>query len=301
YAGHETTTRVHLIPRLGHIKLSKLEPADIDKAYAAMLAEGTSPSMIQHAHLRLSKALNDALRRKLIYRNPCQIVTPPRVTRKELRPPDADAIHRILEAAKGKEYYELFFIAFHTGLRRNETLALQWRDVDLDMGTISVNRNIYHAKGSQTHYHEPKTAKGRRLVSLTPSSILVLRALRERQQADAATFSYQVTDDSPVFRYRDGLRMLPRAVSGAFKKLVRKLGMDGFNFHTTRHAHATLMLRQGVHPSIVQSRLGHSRVSTTLDIYSHILPGLQEAAALRFEEGLMAAKKPEQAKEPVTG
>ena len=95
--------------------------------------------------------------------------------------------------------------------------------------------------------------------------------------------------------------MLPRAISAAFKRLVLRAGLAGYRFHDTRHAHATLMLRQGVHPKIVQERLGHAKVGTTLDIHSHVTPGLQQAAALRFEEGLAASRDAEPSAEAVLG
>jgi integrase len=154
------------------------------------------------------------------------------------------------------------------------------------MATLSVSRSLYRARGGQSIISEPKTAKGRRLVSLTPSTTLVLRALWERQVTDGLLQGYVVNEDSPVFRYRDGSPVLPRGYSGAFTKVMRRAGLEGYRLHDARHAHATLMLKQGVHPKIVQERLGHAKVSITLDLYSHITPGLQEAAALRFEEGL---------------
>ncbi len=145
----------------------------------------------------------------------------------------------------------------------------------------------------QSIYQDPKTAKGRRLVALTPSSALLLRCLWERQEVDGLLQSYAVNGDSLVFRYRDGSPILPVGFTHAFKKIARRAGLDGYHLHSARHAHATLMLRQGVHPKIVQERLGHAKVGTTLDIYSHVTPGLQEAAALHFEEGLAGAKEPE--------
>jgi integrase len=300
YEGYEIMVRVHIIPQLGHIKLGKLGPEHISKAWETMLKEGNSASVVEHAHLRLSKSLNDALKRQLIYRNPCQAVSAPKANKRELNPPDAQAIQRLLETANDTEYYELLYTAFYTGLRRNEALALRWRDVDLNEASISVGRSLYRAKGGLSTYQAPKTAKSRRLVSLTPSSVLVLRALRERQGTDGLLQGYAVNDDTLVFRYRNGNPMLSRAVSGAFKKLVHRAGLEGYRFHDTRHAHATLMLRQGVHPKIVQERLGHATVAITLDIYSHVTPGLQEAAALRFDEGL-AINTPEAVAEPVLG
>ena len=301
-ADYEAIVRCHLTPRLGHVHLGKLGPEHVQKAWNDMLREGKSPSLVEHCHMRLSKALNDAMDTtwgQLIYRNPCQAVSPPRGGAKEIHPPDAAGIHGLLEAARDTEYYEALHTAFHTGLRRGELLALKWGDVDLDMATVSVNRSVYRAKGGQSIYQDPKTAKGRRLVALTPSSALLLRALWQRQEVDGILQGYAVNGDSPVFRYRDGSPILPAGFTHAFKKIARRVGLEGYRLHDTRHAHATMMLRQGVHPKIVQERLGHAKVGTTLDIYSHVTPGLQEAAALRFDEGLEGAKEPERTAEPV--
>ena len=211
-------------------------------------------------------------------------MAPPQPRAKGLRPPNAQAIYQLLEAARATEYYELIHTAFHTGLRRGELLTLRWCDVDLDMAIVSVNRTVYRAKGGGSVLIEPKTAKGRRLVSLTPSSALVLKALRERQEVDGMLVCYKVTEDSPVFRYSSGSPMLPRAFSGASRKIMRRAGLEWYRLQDTRHAHATLMLQQGVHPNVVSERLGHARIGITLDTYGHVTPELQEAAALRFEE-----------------
>ena len=298
---YEVAIRLHIAPHLGQIRLGKLGPEHIEKAWSDMLKAGKSVSVVQYAHLRLSKALNDAMKRHLIFRNPCQAVSPPKAPGKEMYPPDAGDVHRFLEAARPTEYYEALYTAFYTGLRRGELLALSWRDVDLYIATLSVAHSLYRSKGGQSIYQDPKTAKGRRLVSLTPSSALVLRSLRERQEADGLLQGYAVNDGTPVFRYRDGSPILPRSFSGAFTKIMRKAGLEGYRLHDARHAHATLMLRQGVHPKIVQERLGHAKVGTTLDIYSHVTPGLQEAAALRFEEALINARQPNRTVQPILG
>jgi integrase len=142
--------------------------------------------------------------------------------RKEIHPPDADEVNKILGAAKETEYYEALHTAFHTGLRRGELLGLRWRDLDLNMGTVSINCSVYRARGGETVVQEPKTAKGRRLVSLTPSSILVLRALRDRHEADGCSLGYAVNGDSLAFRHRDGTPILPRGFSGAFALIMRR-------------------------------------------------------------------------------
>ncbi len=95
-----------------------------------------------------------------------------------------------------------------------------------------------------------------------------------------------LTEDDLVFSNRDGSPFLPNSLTHAFTATVRRLGLEGIRFHDLRHTHASLMLRQGIHPKIVSERLGHATVGITLDTYSHVTPGLQEAAALSFEEGL---------------
>ena len=192
--------------------------------------------------------------------------------------------------AKGTEYYEALHIPFYSGLRRGELLALRWRDVDLDMETASVSRSVYRAKGGQSIYQDTKTPKGRRLIDLPSESVLVLRALRERQEADGMLMGYPVAADNPVFRYRNGNPILPRAFSGAFSKIMIRAGLEGYRLHDARHAHASVMLRQGISHKVVQERLGHAKVGTTLDIYSHVSPGMQKAAALSFQEALTEAR-----------
>ena len=104
--------------------------------------------------------------------------------------------------------------------------------------------------------------------------------------AQAVSLGVPLTGDTLVFTYGHGSPILPLSLSHAFRRIARRAGLEGLRLHDMRHTHASLMLKEGVHPKVMQERLGHSRVSTTLDTYSHVAPGLQEAAALKFEEGL---------------
>ena len=286
YDGYESFIRVHIIPRLGHIKLNKLTPEHINKAWGRMLKEGHSATLIEHCHLRLSKALHDARERKLIANNPMQFINKPRVEAKEMNPLSLEEIPQVLDLAKDTEYYSIIHTAIHTGMRRNELLGLRWKDINLDESILHLNRSIYRAKGGVTEHQTTKTKSGSRPIDLTPSSAIVLRKQWELQKGDALVYGYKVTEDSPVFIRTTGEPLLPSTVTFGFKKIVRKLGLGDVRFHDLRHTHATVLLLQGVHPKVVQERLGHSKMSTTMDLYSHVMPSMQKDAVQRFDMAL---------------
>jgi len=292
YDAYESLLRIHLIPQLGHIRLSKLTPEHISGAWVRMLKEGHSATLIEHCHLRLSKAIHDAMKRKLITRNPMQFVIKPRVEAKEMNPLSLEDIPRVLEVAKATEYYAIIHTAIYTGMRRNELLGLRWKDINLDEAVLHLNRSTYRAKGGVTEYQTTKTKSGSRAIELTPSSAIVLRKQWELQKKDAKTYGYKVTEDTPVFIRRTGKPLLPTTVTIGFKKIVKKLDLDDVRFHDLRHTHATIMLLQKVHPKVVQERLGHSKMSTTMDLYSHVMPSMQKDAVKKFELALETSKKP---------
>jgi len=122
------------------------------------------------------------------------------------------------------------------------------------------------------------------MIALSPSTIIVLREYREKQELARAMLGISLKDDDLVFSQLDGKPLLPSTVTHAWIKLVRRTGLEGVRLHDARHSHASLMLKQGTHPKIVSERLGHANIGITLDTYSHILPGLQEAAADRFDK-----------------
>jgi integrase len=120
----------------------------------------------------------------------------------------------------------------------------------------------------------------------------LLRALRERQEVDSIIQGYLVNEDSSVFRYRDGRPILPRTLTSAFAKIMDKAGMAGYRLHDARHSHASLLIQMGIHDKVISERLGHSSIGITMDLYGHITPPIQDAAALRFEEGLARLIQP---------
>jgi len=282
--GYEHIVRKHLIPRLGGMTLTQLKPEHLQRLYSEKLSEGLSAQTVRHHHTALHKALQTAVEWGVLSKNAADAVSPPRVQRTEMHTWDEDDITRFLETAKDTPYYALFYTALFTGMRRSELLALRWQDVDLMLGQVYVSRSLYRLRGGSIVFRSTKTAKGRRTIALPPSAILVLKEHYEKQKLERAMLGESLTDDDLVFSHLDGKPLLPDSVTHAWIKLVRRAGLKGIRLHDARHTHASLMLKQGIHPKIVQERLGHSNIAVTLDTYSHVAPGLQEAAAKRFDE-----------------
>ena len=282
--GYKSIVHCHLIPSLGQILLTQLKPEHLQHVYSDKLASELSHRTVRYIHVTLHKALQDAVRLGIIVRNPADAVKPPKVQRQEIRTMSESDIHIFLEFAKSTSYYALFFMALFTGMRRSELLALRWSDVDLILCQLSVTRALHHLQDGSLIFRQPKTAKGRRLISLSPSTTTLLREHREQQEEMRQALGSTLTEDDLVFCHVDGKPLLPNSVSHAWTKLASRTGLKGIRLHDARHTHASLMLKQGIHPKIVQERLGHASIQITLDTYSHVTPGLQQAAANRFDD-----------------
>jgi len=229
----------------------------------------------------------------LLSRNVAQATEAPRADHKVMPTIAAEDVLRFLEAARETPYYTLFYLLLHTGLRRGEALALRWKNVDLGLASLgvsaylSVTETVYKLNGTYI-IKEPKTSSGKRRIALSPSLALVLWQHRAEQQAQQALLGKPLADGDFVFAHPDGTPLDPSTVSHAFNKVIRRAGLPHIRLHDLRHTHASLLLRAGVHPKIVQERLGHSSIRVTLDTYSHVMGGLQEAAAQRFDDFLSA-------------
>jgi integrase len=286
--GYEHICRHHLRPALGSITLTQLKPEHLQRYYSDKLSGGLSAQTVRHHHTTLHKALQTAVEWGLLLRNSADAISPPRVQRAEMQTWSEDDIIVFLEATSKTPYFALFHTALFTGMRRSELLALRWRDVDLLLCQIYVSRSLHALRGGKVVFRAPKTAKGRRMIALSPSATSVLREHQDKQEVTRAMLGIPLKDDDPVFSDLEGKPLLPNTVTHAWIKLVRRTGIKPIRLHDARHTHASIMLKQGVHPKVVQERLGHSSIQVTLDTYSHVAPGLQEAAAARFDEAFTA-------------
>jgi integrase len=270
--------RVHLRPALGHVPLARLGPQAVQGYLSQQLQAGRlSPTTVQYQYGILREALGHAVRWGLLVRNPCDCVDPPRRSPREMRVLDEEQVRLFLaEAQRSSRHYVLYLTALLTGMRQGELLGLRWRDVDLAIGAITVQRSLSRL-GSEVTFKEPKTPRSRRLVAIPPRLVEELRTARGDAPEDRLVFCQP--DGRPLHGHNVTQRDL-RAVCARAK-------VPRIRFHDLRHCCASHMLKQGAPVKVVQERLGHSTPSITLGIYSHVLPGMQEEAARRLEGRLL--------------
>ena len=175
-------------------------------------------------------------------------------------------------------------------MRRGEILGLRWRSIDLDGGTLVVRESL-----SQTNegvdFKAPKSGKGR-TVALPTIAVTALQAHKAEQARERLSLGPVYSNHDLVFAKADGQPWEPDSFTSAFAAFIRRSKLPRMSFHSLRHTHATLLLKQGIHPKVVSERLGHAKVGITLDIYSHVLPGMQEEAARRIDSVLRGAIGP---------
>jgi len=276
--------RKYLIPELGKVILTQLKPEHLQKHYIAKLNDGLSARTVRYHHALIHVALQTAVKWGLVSRNVADAVDPPRIRRNEMQTWDEDDVNRFLEGVKDSPYYALFYTALFTGMRRSELLALRWQDVDCIYCQIYVNRSLHQLKNGSFIFTQPKSAKSSRTIALTPSTILMLREYQEKQKLEREMLGTSLADGDLVFSNVEGKPLRPNTVTRAWTTLAARCGLKVIRLHDARHTHASLMLKQGIHPKVVQERLGHSSIQMTIDTYSHVAPGIQEAAANRFDE-----------------
>ena len=288
---YEYIVRTHLVPALGHFTLNQLRPNHLESYYAKALISGrldgkgglSARSVLYH-HRIISETLRHAVKMGIIARNVAEFVDPPRPARIKMNIMSPDEIGKFLDAARETDYYTFFSTLLCTGLRRGESLALRWRSLDLNEAMLYVTETAFKMANGDYVIKEPKTPHSRRAVSLPPSLSILLKQYRSDQELLRIQLGLNLSEDDFVFIRPDGQPINPNAITLAFRRILKKARLRHIRVHDLRHTHASLMLKAGIHPKIVSERLGHASVSITLDTYSHVLPGLQEEAAVKFDE-----------------
>ena len=221
---------------------------------------------------------------ELIPHNPANAVTKPRVVRREMRVVDMETLAAILDACDDPDLGRLINLAVHTGLRAGELLGLRWADISWEHSVLQVKRA--RNEFAEAGFAEPKTAAGRRAIALSSREIAILRAHRAAQRERRLSLGPLWSRQDLVFPRPNGKPGNVSNLARQWRALCGRVGVAGVRFHDLRHTSATIALVSGVHPKIVQERLGHSTISVTLDTYSHVLPSMQEDAAHRIEDAM---------------
>jgi len=209
------------------------------------------------------------------------VIRPPKIERREMKVLDADQTAELIEAARETNLFIPILLGVLCGVRRGEVTALRWRSVDIDRGQLSVLASTEQTANS-VREKPPKSGRGR-TVALPSLIVDELRQHRIKQAQALLAVGVRLTDEHHVVTHVDGRAVKPRTLTHAFEIFLKQRGLQRVRLHDLRHTHATHLLASGVHPKVAQERLGHSSVAITLDLYSHVLPGIQAEAADRVD------------------
>lgn len=291
FESYRRNVRLHIAGRpIGRRQLQQLDGSDLNALYAQLLAGDAehrklSARSVAYIATILHRACRDAIKWSALVRNPVEASDPPRPgSRPEMQVWRAEDLSRFLQLSKADRYHAAWWLLASTGMRRGEALGLRWSDIDLDAGRVDIRRTLIttdvQRKGEPgMAWGTPKTAKGRRTVALDADTVARLRTHRARQLEERLAVGEGYQEGDLVVCLPDGRPVHPKTLSSHFDRLIKRHDLPRIRLHDLRHGWATMALRAGVHPRVVQERLGHANVSITLDTYSHVDLDLQAAAA----------------------
>ena len=274
----------YVVAELGDAWLQKLTPEKVQAFYTKKLSSGLSSKVVHEIHGVLHLALKNAVRWGLIARNVCDLVTAPRIVSREMVPLTMEQANALMNHVRGHRLEVLLALAVVTGMRRGELLALRWADIDLKRSKLVVLHSVDFIAGHGYVEGKPKTAAGRRAVSLPAFLLEMLQVHRVQQLEQKSAVSDWVENDL-VFPNHKGSYMHPTHMAESFKKLLEEAGLPPMRFHDLRHSAATILLARGVNIKVVSELLGHSDIVITLRTYGHLLPSMQGDAVDSWKDG----------------
>jgi integrase len=323
WTNYRTVLRTYVIPWIGGRDLTAVSDDDLSTLYGDLLAHGghrwchdcdrlecengrvLSATTVRLAHRILHKALADGY--KVLPVNPADHARVPKKAPRQMRTWNEQEMQQFLAAIANDRLMAAWFLALTVGLRRGELAGLRWSDLNLDHAILSVAWQRTTDNDWNAVEKEPK-GKSKAPVALGPMSVQVLREHRERQQKESLAAGDQWNDCGKVFVAEDGSPYHPSALYRRFQTLCSRAHVPVIRLHEARHTSATVALLAGVHPKVVQERLRHASIKTTMDIYSHVTPTMQVDAAQRIEDVVTGAdnasttpQEPDRAIDPAQG
>ena len=269
-------------------RLADVRPADVQRVVDSMVAEGLAPGTIERRYRILAAAFAYAVRTGRLVTNPGATVERPQVTRTRLRIPTGGQVGRILDASTGHPLHAALVLGAYSGLRRGKVLGFSWSDIDLDGGMLTVRRAATF-RGREVIFDRPKTGNAERTLPLHPRAVEVLREHRRDQAIRRLAIEAGWRQSIPgglVSDNGDGSPVHPDRLGMYFRRLTKRLGMEGVRLHDLRHAALSSAMWAGVAPLIVSRMAGHSRSTFNMDQYGHVAPSDALAAVEAIGEAV---------------
>lgn len=291
YEHYESYMRKHIIPGLGTIKIKKLDEDHIEYFMEEVDEKDLSQRSKKHIYVILNNALSDG-KRQGIRTDIMSDISAPKVDKQEIEHWTQKEVHQFLGSLKSKNHAMPIIIALATGMRRGEILGLKWSKVDFENKTISVTHQLKKDDdGVWKISPQLKTKTSYRTIKIDDDTIDLLKQHKRNQEKNMMKVGPDYGNLDLVCATTVGGFILPTYLRTVLNRTIEKSKVDRITFHGLRHTHASLLLQAGVHPKIVQERLGHRSIQTTLDTYSHIIPGIQEIAATSIQASLYGQKE----------
>jgi integrase len=291
---YASLVKLHIVPVVGHLKLSRLTPEHVRKIYKAIKDKGLSNQTCLHVHRALHTALQYGVREeRILNENVVGRVKAPQVERREPAPVSREQIRFLMAAAKGTRLETPIAVAAVTGLRRGELLALRWQHVELEKASLFVAASLEHSRAAsgRIRFKGPKSKTSRRTIPMAPECVKLLRSHKVQQEEEKSLAGDLYVDDDLVFPDAEGAPWAPDTFTTQFSKLTKSAGMRGFRFHDLRHAFASLTLGDGVSIKEVQTLLGHSSPVVTLSVYARSIEGLGRQAVNELARSLLSPER----------
>lgn len=280
----------HIKPALGAIKLDVLNAPAIQNFYNNLGKpqggkDALSGKTIRCIHGILHKSLQQAVKVGYIRTNPTEACELPKVVRKEIKPLDSEAITSFLKAIEGHRFEVLFILTLFTGLRRGEVCGLMWDCVDLDRGSIFVNKQLQNIPGEPRKFRLVSSKNGKGRYIALPTSVTTLLKRHKAHQNEERLQAGSLWEDSGfVFTDEVGHHLSPNTVYHNYKRVVESIGLPNARFHDLRHSYAVAAIQAGDDIKTVQGNLGHATAAFTLDVYAHVTDEMKKASADRMEK-----------------
>lgn len=289
YESYYRIIKSRLAPSLGHYSIKDLRNDMIQRYINQLTEDGLNARTVEYTHRVLKMALEQAADNELIIKNPAGKIILPRKVTKEARVLTVEEQDKFIKASKSYRNGEIFILILATGLRIGEALALTWDDVDFYGQVLNIDKTQSEVSvGSDgkvqrtINYTSPKTVAGRRKIPLIPKAIQILCEVKFKQDEEKKKFKEAYIDNNLVFCTKLGTPYHESDMARCIRCISKLAGLEGVHPHALRHTFATRGLENGVDIKIMQSLLGHSKISMTADLYTHVLPDQKKDSMMKM-------------------